>query len=395
MKIIPRSLTPYLLKAATGYPVIEILGPRQSGKTTLSRAAFPDYRYVSLENPDNRAFAKEDPRGFLDHHRNPNGIIIDEVQYAPDLLSYIQTDVDLTGKKGYYVITGSQNILLNEAVSQSLAGRVSIFTLLPFSLEELAGAHLVPESLEEMLFKGCYPRIWADKLDPLDWYPNYINTYIERDVRLIKNVTDLSLFQKFMGLCAGRVGQILNYSAIANDCGVTMPTVKAWISILEQSYICFEVQPYHNNFSKRLIKSSKLYFYDTGLACSLLGITSSDQLANHYLKGGIFESFVISELIKQNYNSNRRPRMYFWRDQSGHEIDCIIEKGTTLIPIEIKAGKTINQGFTQELTYWNELSATNPKDNIIVYGGTQYQQRSAGLFVDWQSLPKLTSLIIS
>lgn len=394
MKIIPRALQPLLLKAATGYPVIEILGPRQSGKTTLSRAAFPDHTYVSLENPDNRAFAKEDPQGFLEHHRNPKGIIIDEVQYAPDLLSYIQTDVDLTGKKGYYVITGSQNILLNEAVSQSLAGRVSIFTLLPFSQQELTDAHLIPPTLEEMLFKGCYPRICADNLDPLDWYPNYINTYIERDVRLIKNVTDLNLFQKFMGLCAGRLGQLLNYSAIANDCGVTMPTVKAWISILEQSYICFEVQPYHTNFNKRLIKSSKLYFYDTGLACSLLGIHSPEQLTNHYLKGGIFESFVISEILKQNYNNNRRPRAYFWRDQSGHEIDCIIEKGTQLIPIEIKAGKTISQGFTQELNYWNVLSNTNPKNNIIVYGGTQYQQRSQGLFVDWQSLPKLASIIV-
>lgn len=394
MKIIPRSLTPYLLKAALGYPVIEILGPRQSGKTTLSRAAFPLHKYVSLENLDNRAFAKEDPRGFLEFHKNPDGLILDEVQNTPDLLSYIQTDVDLTGKKGYYVITGSQNILLNESVSQSLAGRVAIFTLLPFSLQELTYAHLVPNTLEEMLFKGCYPRICADNLDPIDWYPNYIDTYVERDVRLIKNVTDLGLFKKFIGLCAGRVGQLLNHSSIANDCGVSMPTIKAWISILEQSYICFEVQPYHENFSKRLVKSSKLYFYDTGLACSLLGIRSPDQLGTHYLKGGLFESFVISEIYKQNYNNRFRPRVYFWRNQTGNEVDVIIEKGIQLIPIEIKSGKTISQGYTQELTYWNNLTGTDPKNNVIIYGGELYQKRSSGLFIGWQSLPKLEPIII-
>lgn len=395
MNILPRLITSYLLIAATNCPIIEILGPRGSGKTTLARAIFPSHSYVSLENPFIRAFAKEDPIGFFEAHSSPQGMIIDEVQFAPDLLSYIQTDVAITNKKGYYILISSENILRNPKITHPLIEFAAIFTLLPFSQQELTDAHLVPESLEEMLFKGCYPRICADKLDPVDWYQNYRTTYIEQHVHLIKKIADLDLFEEFMRICAGRLGQLLNYSSIANDCGVTMPTIKAWISILEQSYICFEVQPYHENFGKRLVKSSKLYFYDTGLACSLLGISSADQLATHYLKGGIFESFVISEILKQNYNNNRRPRAYFWRNQTGHEVDCIIEKGTQLIPIEIKAGKTINQGYTQELTYWNGLTGTDPKNNVIVYGGTHYQQRSSGLFVGWQSLPKLAPIIIA
>lgn len=386
-RMFKREITPELVDLAKKMPVVALLGPRQSGKTTLAKATFPQHIYVSLEEPDKREFARKDPRAFIAHYMNEHGIIVDEVQLVPELPSYIQTYVDADKKNGRFVLTGSQNFLLLQTISQSLAGRIALFTLLPLSVPELKKATLLPDTPEELIFKGLYPRIYAEKdLEALKWFPNYINTYLERDVRQIINVTDLSQFQLFVKLCAGRIGQLVNLTSLGNDCGISDVTAQKWLTVLEASYILFFLQPHYKNFSRRLVKTPKLYFYDTGLACSLLGIESAQQLTSHYLKGGLFESFVISELSKQRYNQGLRPHLYFWRDKTGHEVDCIIERGDTLIPVEIKAGKTLMSSFFTELTYWNELTGGEPKNTFLVYGGTENQQRSPGNAIGWDSI---------
>lgn len=269
--MISRLLQKKLEALAQKLPVVAILGPRQSGKTTLSRMVFGNYAYVSLENLDSRTFAQEDPRSFLDTYAK-EGVIFDEIQHVPLLLSYIQTWVDEWQKPGQFILTGSQNFLINEAITQTLAGRIAILNLLPLSVDELAAANLLPAQSEECMFLGGYPRIYAKEIAPEDWYPNYIQTYIERDVRQVKNVHDLAVFQRFLKLCAGRIGQLINFSSLANDCDVSLSTVKSWLSLLEQSFIIFLLRPHHANFSKRLVKTPKLYFVDTGLACTLLEI---------------------------------------------------------------------------------------------------------------------------
>ena len=384
--MIKRELTSELKDTAKQFPVVAVLGPRQSGKTTLTRATFKKYAYVSLEELDNRQDAISDPRHFLEVHKNEHGIILDEIQNTPDLLSYIQTYVDEHKKPGYFILTGSQNILLNEAISQTLAGRVSILTLLPLSISELSKARLLTQNLEKIIFTGCYPRIYDEKIKPQKWYAGYIRTYIERDVRMLKNVSSLSLFQKFIKLCAGRVGQLLNLTSLGNDCGVSTNTARDWLSILECSYIIFFLRPHHKNFSKRLIKTPKLYFYDTGLACSLLEMDDEKELNTSYLRGNLFESFVLSELIKNCYNNDLRPNLYFWRDSQGHEIDCIIEKGQKLTPIEIKVARTVNPSFFDELKYWNELSGSDVKNSFFIYGGKDKHIRSGIKVFGWQSL---------
>ena len=375
-----------LKAAARQFPVVAVLGPRQSGKTTLVKSTFKNYVYVSLEELDNQEIALADPRRFLEMHKNEHGIIFDEIQNTPDLLSYIQTYVDEHKRPGYFILTGSQNILLNEAISQTLAGRVSLLTLLSLSISELEKASLLQSSIEELMFTGCYPRIYDEKIPPKKWYSNYIRTYIERDVRTLTNVSSLSIFQQFIKLCAGRTGQILNLTSLGNDCGISTNTARAWLSILEASYIIFLLRPHYKNFSKRLIKSPKLFFYDTGLACSLLDIDDVKQLSTHYIRGNLFESFVISEFIKHCYNHDSRPNVYFWRDSQGHEVDCIIEKGEQLTPIEIKAGKTINSSFFKELHFWNELSGSDPSNSFLIYGGDQKQIRQGINVFGWQSL---------
>ena len=381
--MIPRILAPKILQIAAQFLIVALIGPRESGKTTLARTIFPNHRYVTLENPKIKAFAINDPKGFLALHKNDYGIIIDEVQNAPDLLPYIQEIVDANPIPEYFVLISSQNFLFNERVSQSLAGRIALFTLLPLAQDELKATGNLPSDFVRTVFKGAYPRIYDENLSPTDWYPGYIRTYLERDVRLMKNVGDLSTFQHFLKLCAGRIGQLVNLTSLANDCGISVPTVKSWLSILEASYIIFQLQPHYQNFSKRLIKSSKIYFYDTGLACSLLDIDSAEQLSTHYLRGGLFESYVISEIIKTYYNVGRMPRCYFWRDKNGNEVDCLLEKGIALTPIEIKAGQTINSDYFKGLLYWNNLSNTLPKDNIVIYGGSQSQTRSNGYVFAW------------
>jgi len=367
---ITREMFSILEKFASFFPVITVLGPRQSGKTTLAQEAFPEYYYVNLENLDILDIALSDPRGFLERLLTYKGVIIDEFQNAPDLLSYIQVIVDREKRPGFFILTGSHNFLMNQAISQSLAGRVGILTLLPLSLKEISDAHLQPKFSEEAILKGCYPRMFVEgALTPEYVYPSYIQTYLERDVRLISKVTDLTLFRKFLGLCAGRVGQLLNISALASDCGISVPTTHAWLLILQASYIIYLLQPHHVNFNKRLIKSSKLYFYDTGIACSLLHITTVEQLQQHYLRGALFENLIITDSAKQFYNKAKNPPLYFWRDSHGHEVDCLIERGSELLPIEIKAGMTFQKNFLEGITYWQELSGQYR--GLVVYGGSE------------------------
>ncbi len=381
-----RTIEPKILERAQKMPVIAILGPRQSGKTTLSRAVFKNHRYVSLESYEERELASTDPQRFLEINKNPFGIILDEIQHVPKLLSLIQTIVDEEHMPGYFILTGSQNILVNQAISQTLAGRIAIFTLLPLSIKELSTNALLSDSIEQVTVKGGYPRIFAFDLEPTSWYLDYIETYVERDVRQIANIVDLSTFRRFIRLCAGRVGQLLNIASLAIDCGIDQRTAKSWLSILEASYVIFLLQPHHQNFNKRLIKSPKLYFYDTGLACALLDIHSSSQLDLNYMRGHLIESLIISEIFKHYYNKGDRPHnVYFWRDITGNEIDCIIQKNNLLVPIEIKAAKTIVPDFFKGLTYWAELIEEKP-NGYIVYAGSKNQERSQGTIVSWQNI---------
>jgi len=382
--MIKRDLIKKLHSTAKTFPVAAIIGPRQSGKTTLAKMAFPHKPYVSMEDLDMREYALNDPRGFLSDYAK--GAILDEIQRTPDLFSYLQTVVDAHNKPGTFILTGSQNFLLQENISQTLAGRIAILKLLPFSLNELNKTRFTFSDYKECLFKGFYPRIYDKRVSPRDWYPNYIQTYIERDLRLIKNITDLSTFQTFIKMCAARTGQLLNLSSLAIDCGITHNTAKSWISVLETSFIIFLLRPHYKNFNKRLIKMPKLYFYDPGLVCSLLGIDTKKQLLTHSLKGNIFESFILSEVLKNRYNKGSDSDIYFWRDKTGHEIDCIIEKSNKLIPVEIKSGKTLTKDQLKNLIYWNKLSKGNPKNSYIVYGGDLTQKRSCGNLISWKNI---------
>lgn len=385
--MIQRSLKKILKESAGWARVISIVGPRQSGKTTLAQDTFSDYRYISLEDPTNREFAKNDPKGFLENaQKNQNGIILDEFQYVPELLSYIQIIVDASKKTGYFILTGSQNFLANQSVSQSLAGRVALFTLLPLSFEELDQDK---NNLESLLLHGFYPQLYANKNTPLSWYTDYITTYVERDVRQLQAISDLSLFQNFIKLCAGRVGQLLNLTSLGNDAGISHNTARAWLSILENSYIIFLTQPYFKNFNKRIIKSPKIYFYDTGLLCNLLKIQSEEQLFNHYAKGSIFESAIMSDFLKQYYHHGKKPNMHFWADRS-QEIDCVLEHANTLTAIEIKSGKTIQPSFFASLHYFKELTE-NVAHSYVVYGGNESQKRSYAEVVAWRDAKNLIS----
>ncbi|MBF0511761.1 MAG: ATP-binding protein [Candidatus Omnitrophica bacterium] len=366
-----RDLLKEVQLAAKEYPVITITGPRQSGKTTLAQMAFAKKAYVNLEEPQNRRFAIDDPRGFLGQY--PDGVIIDEAHKAPDIFSYIQVSADKLKKNGHYILTGSHHFLLLEAVSQSLAGRAAIYHLLPLGFDELKKAKVFPSSLDELIRAGAYPKVYAQKLNAYKWYGNYVNTYLERDVRAMKQVSDLMIFQRFMKLVAARSGTILNYASIANDLGVSANTVKGWVSILEASFIVFLLAVYHRNFNKRLVKSPKIYFYDTGLLSYLLDIQNDAVLDVHPLKGQIFETLIVSELMKQYYHHGRRPRLYFWRDKTGHEIDCVMEKGMEAIPLEIKSGRTINSSCFDNLDYWKRLNKTNL--SYLVYAGETAHQR--------------------
>ncbi|RLC25060.1 MAG: AAA family ATPase [Deltaproteobacteria bacterium] len=380
--MIQRSIEKKLREDITKYPIVTLTGPRQSGKTTLLKNVLPGYDYVSLEDPDERDYAFEDPRGFLSRFKKKT--ILDEVQHVPDLFSYIQTIVDNRDVPGQFILSGSQNFLLLSGISQSLAGRTSILHLLPFTKRELANKkvltikNLYSDSIQrsskdlfQMMFTGFYPRIHDKKLPPQEWLADYFQTYIQRDVRQIINVTDIGLFGRFVRLCAGRIGQLLNLSSLAADCGISHKTAQRWISLLESSFVIYKILPHHKNYSKRMIKSPKLYFYDSGLVCYLLRIKSPDNLRISPYRGHIFESFCISEFIKSAYHQKITPDIFFWRDSSGHEIDMIIEQGEKLIPCEIKSGETFTKSFVKGLKYWLKLSGTSNKDGFLLYGGSK------------------------
>ncbi len=366
------------------YPVVTLTGPRQSGKSTLVKNAFKKYKYVSLEDIDMRNFARSDPRGFLSEFSDRT--IIDEVQRVPDIISYIQTLTDKHNKEGMYILTGSQNFILSEKISQSLAGRTSILKLLPFSSKEMNDGGIVFKNIDEEIFTGSYPRIFDKKIAPRDYYRDYIESYVEKDVRTLINVGDIDKFRRFIGLCAGRIGQLLNMSSLANETGVTVPTVQSWISILGASYIIYLLRPDFGNHSKRLVKTPKLYFFDTGIACSLLEINSQTQIRNHYLRGSLFENMAINNFIKSDYNKGLRPAISFWRDSTGNEVDLIVNRSGKKFAVEIKSGATISAEFFKGLDYWGKLYKAPVSQRMLVYGGDSSLNTSNGKIVAWKDL---------
>ena len=387
--MIERLLQSRLLDRATRYPILMLTGPRQSGKTTLSRMAFPDRPYVSLENPAQRELAQEDPIAFLARYRD--GAIIDEVQRVPQIFSYLQGMVDEDPRPGRFLLTGSQNLALVNAVTQSLAGRTTLTELLPLSLEEVRRFPAPPDDLDTLLWQGGYPRIYERSLPAHEWLTDYTATYVERDVRQLVNVGDLLLFQTFLRLCAGRTGQILNLASLASDCGISHPTARSWLSVLEASYIVFRVPPFFANLGKRLIKSPKLYFYDAGLATTLLNIENPAQLESHPLRGALFETWAIAEIAKAHLHRGRRPRLSFYRDSSGLEIDLILERGTDLTLVEIKSARTPSG---QYFNAFDRLAASlegqeaTPRiaNRLVVYAGDESQKRSRGELLAWRDL---------
>ncbi|MEA2564621.1 MAG: uncharacterized protein QOH06_6125 [Acidobacteriota bacterium] len=398
--MIPRALETALHGVARQYPVVTLTGPRQSGKTTLVREAFPGHAYASLEEPDVREFALADPRGFLGQFADR--VILDEVQRAPDLFSYIQSIVDRDDVPGRYILSGSQNFLLLRSIGQSLAGRSAVLHLLPLSLAELEGRQPFPlEALgkeipggsresspdfADVLFRGFYPRIHDKGLDPSTWHSGYYQTYIERDVREVLNVGDIEAFGRFVRLCAGRNGQLLNLSSLANDCGITHTTARRWISILEASFLVLLLRPYHANFGKRLIKSPKLYFIDTGLLCYLLRIQSPEDLRLHGSRGSIFESFVVADLLKNFLNRGREADLYFWRDSTGHEIDVVIDRGRERVAVEIKSAQTVAEDFFVGIDFWRKLVGDLEAPSALIYGGGRSFRRSGVAVQSWSTL---------
>ncbi len=384
--LISRDLAPHLARAAAQLPVVTLTGPRQSGKTTLCRAVFPRHPYVTLEAPDVRAFATEDPREFLAQF--PDGAVIDEVQRVPGLLSYLQGIVDNDPSPGRWILTGSQNLSLLESVSQSLAGRTAMHHLLPLTRGEVVRFPRHPKRLEEALLVGGYPRIFDRNLDPVDWLRSYVATYLERDVRTISNVSDLATFQRFVELCAGRTAQLLNYSSLANDCSISQPSAKAWISILEASFVVFHLPAFHANLRKRLVKMPKLHFYDTGLVCWLLGIRTPEQLRSHPLRGSIFETWVVSEIVKHRINRGETGGLSFYRESNGAEVDLVIDQPARITLVEAKSGATPSSSFFEGAIRVRRHLGKLPRpcEVAVVYGGDQFQQRAAGRLIPWPRL---------
>jgi uncharacterized protein len=383
--MVRRHLTEFIKLAAKTMPVVSITGPRQSGKTTLAKAAFPNYAYANLENLPTRQYARENPIGFLAQF--PNGLIVDEAQYVPELFSYIQVEVDKSHQNGKFILSGSQNFLLMEQITQSLAGRVAVFTLLPFSTKELENTEYQSTTPFEYITKGFYPRIY-DQQTPSDlFYASYLLTYLERDVRTLKNIGDLISFERFVRLCAGHTGQLFNQTSLSNDTDVSSPTIKSWLSVLQTSFVTFLLPPYFKNYNKRLLKTPKLYFYDTGLACSLLGIRTSLELENHFMRGPLFENFVVVEIMKQFLNRGIRPNIYFWADNSGYEIDLVVEQGGRIFPIEIKSGQTLRNDFFKNLELFQKISDTPPEQSFLIYAGDENQNRLRGYARSWNNLP--------
>jgi len=391
--MISRTAGEKILEFSVGFPAVIITGPRQSGKTTLVKQLFPTKPYILLEDPDTRRFAQEDPRSFLAQFQD-TGAIIDEAQYVPELFSYLQGILDNHNLPGQFILIGSQNFLMMERISQSLAGRIGIIRLLPLSMTELIDAGVQYDRYEEYLYRGFYPRLYNSTILPSDYYSSYVQTYLERDLRQLKQVHNLTTFQTFLRMCANRVGQIVNFSSIGSDCGISHNTVREWISLLETSGIVFLIKVHHKNFNKRLIQMPKVYFTDPGLAAYLAGIKSAEEIMTHPLKGGLFETLIIGEFLKFRLNRGLEPDLFFWRDKTGHEIDCIIELSIDeAIPIEIKAGRTIAGDYFKNLQYWNRLSGQSPDRSFVVYGGDQNQNRKEGRVIRYRDLDQVFELL--
>jgi len=382
--MIPRQATSTLQRLAKGFPILALTGPRQSGKTTLAKHVFAQKTYVSLENPDELEFANTDPRRFL--ARFDQGAILDEVQRCPALLSWLQTLVDERGVMGDFVLTGSAQFELIAGITQSLAGRVGRVELLPLSAQELKVANKLPSDLNTMLLQGSYPSLYDRDVSPQDWFSNYIATYIERDVRQLIAVRDLSQFQRFVKMCAARSGQLLNLTSLGTDCGLSANTAREWLSVLEASYLVTRLQPHYQNYGKRLIKSPKLYFLDVGLMAWLLGIRDANTLDTHAARGALFETFVISELIKQRFNQGQASDLYFWRDSAGHEVDVLLDTPKGLQAIEIKSGSTFAADWTKSLKKWQALAGSDALTPQVIFGGTGLYEREDCQVKGWQNL---------
>ena len=386
--MIPRLATQTLLRLAKGFPVVVLTGPRQSGKTTLAKSVFADKTYVSLENIDEREFAEQDPKRFL--QRFSHGAILDEVQRCPSLLSYLQGVVDERKIMGDFVLTGSAQLDLISGITQSLAGRVGRVELLPLSLAELSLANQLPSTLEDMLYTGSYPALYDREISPNDWFANYVATYLERDVRQLIAVRNLTQFQRFVKMCAARSGQILNLAALGADCGVSAVTAREWLSVLETSYLVIRLMPYHNNFGKRLVKSPKLYFLDVGLMAWLLGVQQAKTLETHAMRGALFETYVVSELIKQRFNAGLINDLHFWRDNVGHEVDVLFETQQGLQAVEIKSGSTFASDWANAANKWRSFAGNNTLTPKIIYGGLDSFERESCKLVSWKELGKET-----
>lgn len=365
---------------------VAVVGPRQSGKTTLVKNTFKQKPYVSLENPDERSLASSDTRAFLS--RFPNGAIIDEAQRVPEIFSYLQQIIDDANKPRLFILTGSNNFLLQQSITQSLAGRIGYIDLLPLTVDEINSFGKTKHKTNDLIFKGCYPELYQKKLKPELWYSAYIRTYIERDVKQLKNIDSTLMFNKFLKLCAGRVGQQLNVASLSNECGIDIKTVNSWLSILQSSYIITLLPPHHENYNKRVVKSPKLYFIDTGLACSLLGIRNTRELDNSHFRGALFENYVFAEFLKMKHNSDLHVNYYYWRDNKGIEIDLLIDAGNKLIPVEIKSAQTFREEFLKSMTLWNSYS--NNKGGILLYDGEmEFKRKDKIEVLNWRKVSDL------
>lgn len=382
--MIPRQAAATLQRLARGFPALAITGPRQSGKTTLARKVFPDLPYVSLEDPAEREFADSDARSFLGRFRE--GAILDEAQRSPQLFSWLQRVLDESPRMGRFVLTGSQQFGLMAGITQSLAGRVGRVELLPLSAGELVAAGSLPSTLEQALWRGGYPAIFDRDLEPADWFANYVATYVERDVRQLLAVRDLAQFQRFVRMCAARSGQLLNLTALGADCGISAVTAREWLSVLEASYLVTLLQPYHRNFGKRLVKSPKLYFTDTALAAWLIGIRDADALVTHPARGALFETWVVSEIIKRSWNAGQPSPIYFWRDNVGHEVDVLFETDRGLQAIEVKSGSTFAPDWPRAARKWVEFAGDEALPPFVVYGGEGRYEREGCQVLGWREL---------
>lgn len=382
--LIKRTITKCVQQQLEKYPILALTGPRQSGKTTLLKKLFPEYQYISMENPDTRAYATEDPHSFLDKYNSK--VIIDEAQRVPELFSYLQTKVDESRIMGNYILSGSQNFHLIKSITQSLAGRVALFKLLPFDFQELKVENLLLGDYTDACFKGFYPAIYDREINPTVFYYNYIQTYIEKDITELINIRDIVSFRRFLSACAVRSGHLLNITSLANECDISQPTAKSWLSVLESSYILFRLQPYHKNFNKRIVKSPKLYFYDSGLLCHLLEIKNAAELNESNFKGHIFETMIVSEFQKRNQHLYLHKNYYFWQDSNKKEVDLLLKNPESYLAYEIKSTKTVNSSLFKSLDNFENIVSPEKVEKKLIYGGLDNHKRKSYEVVSWKDI---------